>query len=390
MSGARPPVILIFTASFGDGHNSAARAIAEACEKLMGENVHVELCDPSAIAQPWVNASFKWGYKKIITHFPRLWRKIYERTDKQDMSSDRMRWLSKTRSFVEEKMEALLPDFVVSTYPVFPYFFDAYSERTGKVFPYAIVVTDSLVINRVWKCSHPLAWLVTDEITRQRMVLDGLPEDKILVTGFAVSPRLMEYEPLTDRDWSLGQNPRILYCAHKPESETEDDLKALLKALPKAHITVVLGRNVRRLYPAVARVKVGAKGRIKCLGFTRRMPELLSRHHVVVGKSGGATTHECIAMHIPLIVNHIVFGQEEGNAQLLMDIGMGRLALSADELVLVMQSLFQGDSPQWHVMKRAAQSAAMVAGTAAGRAQGAMTIARFILDKITRQEKGPL
>ena len=40
------------------------------------------------------------------------------------------------------------------------------------------------------------------------------------------------------------------------------------------------------------------------------------KHDFVITKAGGATTHECFAAGIPMGINYVVPGQEEGNAEL--------------------------------------------------------------------------
>ena len=51
MSLERRPRILIATAGFGDGHNSAARNLAKALEKT----AEVRVVDPCAEGSPWLN-----------------------------------------------------------------------------------------------------------------------------------------------------------------------------------------------------------------------------------------------------------------------------------------------------------------------------------------------
>jgi processive 1,2-diacylglycerol beta-glucosyltransferase len=49
-----------------------------------------------------------------------------------------------------------------------------------------------------------------------------------------------------------------------------------------------------------------------------------------------------------MIVNHVVSGQEEGNARLIVETNSGAIALSPDEVVAQIQRAFADDAKQWH------------------------------------------
>ena len=75
--------ILIVTAAFGEGHNSAARNLAIALEKM---GVETRVADPCVMSAPHSTAVIQWGYRLVTTHFPRIWEKIYRATDQCDFS----------------------------------------------------------------------------------------------------------------------------------------------------------------------------------------------------------------------------------------------------------------------------------------------------------------
>ena len=78
------------------------------------------------------------------------------------------------------------------------------------------------------------------------------------------------------------------------------------------------------------------------------MPRLLCESDLLIGKAGGATVQETIAARCPMIINHMVSGQEEGNAQLIVETRSGAIALSNDEVVAQVQRAFTDDAKQWH------------------------------------------
>jgi processive 1,2-diacylglycerol beta-glucosyltransferase len=57
---------------------------------------------------------------------------------------------------------------------------------------------------------------------------------------------------------------------------------------------------------------------VEIIGWTTRIPELLRTHDVVICKAGGAILHEVLAARIPAVIDYVVPGQEEGNAEMLL------------------------------------------------------------------------
>ena len=141
-----------------------------------------------------------------------------------------------------------------------------------------------------------------------------------------------------------------------------------------AEITIVLGRNLRRLYRRAQEMKASYPGRVHIKGWTRKVPELLCSHHLVIGKAGGATVHEAIAARCPMLVHHIVPGQEEGNIELLENLGIGSLATEPHQISEALQSLLGNDAKERRLQKQRL--------TTHSRPTAARDAAQFILSKI--------
>ena len=65
------PRILIITAAFGEGHNSAARNLALALDAMGAET---RVADPCILSAPHSTSIIQWGYRLVTTHFPKIWR----------------------------------------------------------------------------------------------------------------------------------------------------------------------------------------------------------------------------------------------------------------------------------------------------------------------------
>jgi processive 1,2-diacylglycerol beta-glucosyltransferase len=338
------PRILILTAGFGDGHNSAAKHLAEALDS------HVDVCvaDPCDLGSPRTNRFLSGAYREITTYTPRVWKWIYDSTDRQDFTKP-LPFLKKTEDALGKLLKAFRPDLVVSTYPFYPYPLDRHFETLPRV-PIITVVTDSMKVNAAWTRSPSDHFLVTDPHTASSLEQNGVSGEKIIVTGFPVSSR---FEALPPVDQSASIDPfRVLFFPTARSPHVKSIMRSVLESpgLP-TEITVVLGRNVRRLYRRAQELKQEFPGRVKLKGWTKQVPELLSSHHLVIGKAGGATVHESIAAQCPMLVHHIVPGQEEGNIDLLEKLGIGSLATEANEIKSAIAGLLADDAALWRAQK---------------------------------------
>lgn len=363
MPGARR--ILIVTAAFGDGHNSAARNLALALE---ASGAHTLVADPCMLGAPRVTALVNRAYRLVTTRFPSIWASIYRSTDRCDFSRNRSPLMRLPEHALNRLVQEFQPDSVVCTYPLYPY----YMLRIGAKTPVFTVVTDSIEINAAWRRAPSTAWLVTDPATRDTMIRAGLPADRVIDTGFPVHPVFAGMHAIRPDD--PCEPFRILYFPTARSAQLGSHARALLAASVGVHLTIVMGRNTRQLLPTAREIKTAHPGRVRLIGWTRKVPRLLASHHLCVGKAGGATVHEAIAARCPMLIHHLVPGQEEGNLRLLETIGGGALADQPDRLSQAVTTLLSGDASGWRGMKHALARH--------NRDNGAATAADFILKQI--------
>jgi len=79
-----PARILILTAGYGEGHNAAARALAEACETTHGPGT-ARIVDLFALSRPRFNQISRRAYISTINGAPRLWSSLYAWIDRSNI-----------------------------------------------------------------------------------------------------------------------------------------------------------------------------------------------------------------------------------------------------------------------------------------------------------------
>lgn len=96
-----------------------------------------------------------------------------------------------------------------------------------------------------------------------------------------------------------------------------------LLELPQGlQLVIVCGRN-EELKVALARTPVPERHRVKLMGFTRQIDELMACADLIVSKPGGLTTSEALARGVPMAIVNPIPGQESRNSDYLLENGAG-------------------------------------------------------------------
>ena len=317
--------VLILTAGYGEGHNAAAYALAEGVRALGGE---------ADVRDLFLET---YGRKQVTSHLLYL------------QCIDRAPWLWAA---------------VVSVYPAYGHLLD---QLYGGAAPFAehTLITDSISVNSIWYTHGPRGYIVANEVTAD-IVRKRQPSTPVHPLGFPVRTVFAD-TPRTRPVPGEGTPLRVLLMVNHAKAGAASLVRRLL-ALPHVCLTVTVGRDA-----ALGRELRAAAGRkaLTILGWVKNMPELLMEHHILIGKAGGAATQEALASHTPMLITQIVPGQEEGNAQLILDNECGALTTTTDAVASALQELAHNDFARW---KHWAVQCVKL-----GRPDSARTVARFIL-----------
>jgi len=331
--------ILILTAGFGEGHNSAARGVRAGLARV-APKVEVELRDLFPETFGAFNEVVRRAYLAVINRWPKLWGYVYNWLDRKNDFDKRFEKFRGLKKNLGRLLDRFQPEVVVSTFPPYPYVLQQIlgSERRCKN---VAVVTDSITVNAIWYRSPADYFIVANEQSAAVVRNGGVPPEKIEVFGFPVSPRFADFAK--NRQSPVKVVPRVLYVINVGTHRAPQLVRKLVEL--DIHLTVTVGRD-EKLHRAIE--KAAGHRKIDIFGWTEEMPRLLCENHLLIGKAGGATVQETIAAGCPMVINHVVSGQEEGNARLIVETNSGAIALSNDEAVAQVQRAFASDAKQWH------------------------------------------
>jgi processive 1,2-diacylglycerol beta-glucosyltransferase len=331
--------ILILTVSFGEGHNAAARGIRDGLARI-APGANVEVHDLFAETYGAFNELIRKGYLTLINRWPRSWGTVYRWLDRKTTTDrDLARFFFPVRNQLAHLLARFRPDVVVSVFPTYPYFLTQIlgHDRWCKS---VVVITDSITVNAIWYRCDADYFLVPNEQSAVVVRDGGIPPEKIKTFGFPVSPKFADLAQ--DRQPPSDNIRRVLYVINAGTQKAPELVNKLLDLNVELTVTVGRDEKLRQVIGAAA-----ADRKVDIVGWTDQLPRMLGESHLLIGKAGGAMVQETIAARCPMIITHIVSGQEEGNARLIVETNSGVVALSPDEVVAQVERAFADDAKQW-------------------------------------------
>jgi processive 1,2-diacylglycerol beta-glucosyltransferase len=191
------------------------------------------------------------------------------------------------------------------------------------------VITDSISVHALWTRGLTDRFFVTDPLTGEALVVAGVEPGRVSASGFPVSHETPAGGVVAGAAAVAAGGTRsawrVLFFPTQSRKTVCGQLRELAERVGRdGRLTVVLGRHDRRLRPAVeSEIERLLHPGVTLHGWVPEAWRLMGQHDVVVGKAGGATVHEARACRVPILIDKVVPGQEEGNADLVRMSGTG-------------------------------------------------------------------
>src|SRR5262249_54725551 len=209
-----------------------------------------------------------------------------------------------------------------------------------------VVVTDSITVNAIWYRCHADFFLLPNEESAMVLRGAGVSPESIRTFGFPVSPKFAEGKYASEPSGRSGWNVLFMINAARASAI---ELARLLAALSGIRLTVTVGRD-EQLRAAIDQIRRDSNRDVEIIGWCNELPQLLQSTHLLISKAGGATVQEAIAAGCPMVINQVVPGQEEGNAQLIAQSGSGVIATTPERVVAEVQRILADDGRVWREM----------------------------------------
>lgn len=356
--------ILLLSVSAGAGHVRAADALEATVASLADQGAavearHLDVMDfvPSSFRR--IYADF---YLSLITRYPRVWGMLYRITGdaRPDAVVQRMRRTIErlnTRR-LRAAIADFAPDAIVCTH-FLPAEMLARQIRKGRVTaPVYLQVTD-FDLHRMWVVPGMTGYFAANQEIASRMQVVGLPPERVYTTGIPVMPAFAEAHDRDALSRGFGMDPErpayLVMGGGAGVGALDDLADALLSAGGDFQLVVLAGRNEEMLRRLRQLAEHKHPGRLFPQAHTKHVERLMACCDLAITKPGGLTTSECLAMGLPMIVNAPIPGQEERNADYLLEQGAAWKAIDGVALAWRVHAL-RDDPVQLAAMGRRARA----------------------------------
>lgn len=320
--------ILLLTCGTGEGHNSAASAVAEA---LHARGVETVRRDPVSFAGEKAKKAVSGAYNGIIRRTPKMFGAIY----KAGEAVDRVRFRSPVyyaNTLYAKKLAAYILeekfDAVVCTH-LFAMEALTYIKKRGLLsVPSYGVLTDYTCIP-FFEETDVDEYFIPHADLADKLCAKGMKKERLIPTGIPVSPRFtLHMEKCAARELlGLPQDKKIVLvmtggvgCGNAGEI-----CRALLAQNKKLFICVFTGKNAAMFDDIRSSF---AESSVRAVSFTDKVNVFMNAGDVLITKPGGLSSTEAATANIPFVALITIPGCEQKNAAFFSSRGLCVTALS--------------------------------------------------------------
>jgi len=370
--------VLILSASVGSGHVKAADALARVIRRRpdVEEVLSDDSLDHTNVLHKQLYSTLYAKLSALLPDFLGWW---YESSDDP--------WVSDKGRLALDLPQALplinlvkdfRPDIILCTH-FMPAGVLSWLIGNGKLDARLGIVVTDFHFHAFWITRAFNWYFVAQEEDKIHMEALGLPGDRIEVTGIPVEPEFLQpvdAAAVLTRHGLRPDRPTLLVAGGTLGlSPATAVVRRLLQLDRDFQAIIVCGKN-EELRADVTQLVRDRPNDFRVLGFTNEMPDLMGASTMLLSKPGGMTTAEALARGLPMMILDPIGGQEERNADVLLEAGA---AVKCTEVTVITHKLRRLlDDPQR--IKMMSDNA-----RALGRPNAANEIARIVLESPDRK-----
>lgn len=299
------------------------------------EAIHLDALEFVALRLRRIYSQF---YLKLVQRAPSLWSHVYRMTNEAQPGG----WTNRIRRRIErrdcqqlvDEISRIEPELIICTH-FLPAEILSQQIAAGQLdCPVWVQVTD-YDLHRMWVHPHIDGYFATNSEVAFRMLGQGIAQRTIHVTGMPIMPAFARKPDRAECARELGLDPDETTFLLMGGGAGIGGLSATAErvlALPgEFQLIALAGKNEAELAKLQALAQAHP-GRLAPQGYTEKVERLMACADLVITKPGGVTTAECLAMGLPMIVMSPIPGQEDRNANYVLEHGAALRAFDLPSL----------------------------------------------------------
>ena len=322
-----PPRILVLSAAVGAGHLRAAEAVELALREMV-PNATVRNLDVLEMTNRLFQRVYGQFYLDLVNKVPHALGYFYDLLDKPQSPRQRR---DKLRFYLEKlNLKAFTKflqsepwDLVINTHFLPAEIIASLRKQNAIDLPQVTATTD-FETHRLWfnqPCDRYFTATPEGALYLQHW---GVPAADTFTTGIPIHP---VFSTPKDRKTCVAKHglaedrPIVLQLSGGfGVGPIEKLFHALLSVEQPIQLVTITGRN-EKLKDALDKIKTPDRHKVKVMGFTKEIDELMQAADLVVSKPGGLTTSEVLARGAVMVIVNPIPGQESRNSDYLLESG---------------------------------------------------------------------
>jgi processive 1,2-diacylglycerol beta-glucosyltransferase len=351
-----PHRILVLSASVGAGHLRAAEGVELALRQTLPDAT-VKNLDVLEMTNRLFRRVYGQFYLDLVNKAPHALGYFYDMLDQPrspKRRTDKIRlYLEKLnlKSFVKF-LQAEPWDLVINTHFLPAEIIASLRQQKEITVPQVTVTTD-FETHRLWVNQPCDRYFTATEEGALYLQAWGVPASDVFVTGIPIHPVFATPKDKGEciaKHGLAADRPIVLQLSGGfGVGPIEKIFHGILSVERPIQLVTITGRN-EKLKALLSKIKTPERHRVKVMGFTKEIDELMQAADLVVTKPGGLTTSEVLARGAVMVIVNPIPGQEARNSDFLLESGAAIKANNIATLGYKLNALLQ-DSQRMETLR---------------------------------------
>lgn len=336
--------ILLLTVTAGHGHTQAARVIMDCLEEYGAE---CALLDTLEYINPILGESVDKGYLYSTKFIPQVYGKIYDLVDNRDKTEGKFSITQIMNKILSKKLINFLkgyePDVVICTH-IFAAQIISYLQNKEIIGAKSIGIVTDFTIHPFWEETNLDYYVTANELLNHQAAKKGIDTNKILPIGIPVHPKFSRKMDQSEARDTLKIEDKITVLVMSG-SMGYGNIESVITNIDSMdmdfQIISICGNNKNMKKKIDEMV---TRKRVYNFGFVDNVDVIMDASNCIITKPGGLTTSESLTKGIPMIIINPIPGQEERNAEFLLNNG---LAFMTSETFPADEAIYQLINNKW-------------------------------------------
>lgn len=364
---------LILSIKAGMGHHKTGMAIKNYLE---ANGATCTMLDAYEYITPVLSETVSNSYLLSTKLTPKAFGRIYELALKHNNPKENTFEkafnkisLPKMKKFITD----FAPDTIITTHPFAAIMLNPLiADKTLKDCLTVGIITD-FTIHPFWEKTNLDYYDTASVLLNYQMMKKNIPLNKVLHFGIPIEPKFSKKIPKEEAKelLKIKNKPTVLVImGSMGYGKIFNQLTAIDSLSSDFQVLLVCGNN-KKLYKTAS--SYSWHHNFKIFGFVDNVDVMMDAADIIITKPGGLTTSEFLAKQLPAIIMSPIPGQEDRNAEFLLNNG---LAVKVTKLTPIDEILYQFLNNPWRldVLSTAAKHAS--------HPNSAKMLGDFIIEKI--------